>query len=130
MHVVSKHGNFIITLLQEQTRDHYIMRKMTLKADPKVLSGSKKRENPDNYIREIYHWHFTTWPDHEAAEEPVELVKFVTEVRLSIKGEKQIPAPNRFTAGPLPLLGEGLIISGLEMAGGVRRGSGCSRLGF
>ena len=104
LHVVSKQGNFIVTLMDEQVTPHWTVRKITLKADKRIIAGSRNRKNNDSYIRELIHWHFTAWPDHEAADDPMELVRFVTDVRATVNSEPMLEAASRFTSGPIPIV--------------------------
>ena len=88
VHVVTRQGNFIVTLVSEAQERQWIVRKISLKADKKILNNSKSRENSDSYAREITQWQFVTWPDHEAAEDPMEVVRFVTAVRGQQRDDK------------------------------------------
>ncbi|KAM9723317.1 tyrosine-protein phosphatase non-receptor type 2a isoform 2-T2 [Menidia menidia] len=62
---------FIVRLLSEEDQFHYIIRRLE-------LQNTKTRES-----REMYHFHYTTWPDFGVPESPASFLNFLFKVRES-----------------------------------------------
>ncbi|KAG7235575.1 hypothetical protein INR49_002499 [Caranx melampygus] len=62
---------FLVTLLSEDTKSYYTTRVLELQ---NINTGEK---------REIYHFHYTTWPDFGVPESPASFLNFLFKVRES-----------------------------------------------
>ncbi|KAM4580179.1 tyrosine-protein phosphatase non-receptor type 2a [Odontesthes bonariensis] len=62
---------FVVRLLSEEDQSHYTIRRLE-------LQNTKTRES-----REIYHFHYTTWPDFGVPESPASFLNFLFKVRES-----------------------------------------------
>ncbi|KAM6899750.1 tyrosine-protein phosphatase non-receptor type 2 [Xenentodon cancila] len=62
---------FVVTLLSEDTKSYYTTRLLELQ---NVNTGEK---------RELYHFHYTTWPDFGVPESPASFLNFLFKVRES-----------------------------------------------
>uniref|UniRef100_A0A1A7YSP8 Tyrosine-protein phosphatase non-receptor type n=1 Tax=Iconisemion striatum TaxID=60296 RepID=A0A1A7YSP8_9TELE len=79
---------FLVTLLSEDTKSYYTTRILELQ---NLNTGEK---------REIYHFHYTTWPDFGVPESPASFLNFLFKVRESgALGVEQGPAVVHCSAG-------------------------------
>uniref|UniRef100_A0A4W5NY17 protein-tyrosine-phosphatase n=1 Tax=Hucho hucho TaxID=62062 RepID=A0A4W5NY17_9TELE len=62
---------FVVTLVKEEDKSYYIIRVLELRNT--VTGGT----------REIYHFHYTTWPDFGVPESPASFLNFLVKVRES-----------------------------------------------
>ncbi|KAJ3609568.1 hypothetical protein NHX12_024088 [Muraenolepis orangiensis] len=79
---------FLVTLLSEDIKSYYTTRVLELQ---NVHTGEK---------REIYHFHYTTWPDFGVPDSPASFLNFLFKVRESTSlGEDHGPAVVHCSAG-------------------------------
>lgn len=79
---------FVVTLLSEEHKSYYTTRVLELQ---NIQSGEK---------REIYHFHYTTWPDFGVPDSPASFLNFLYKVRESgALGVDQGPAVVHCSAG-------------------------------
>ncbi|XP_053190579.1 tyrosine-protein phosphatase non-receptor type 2 [Scomber japonicus] len=79
---------FLVTLLSEDTKSYYTTRVLELQ---NINTGEK---------RELYHFHYTTWPDFGVPESPASFLNFLFKVRESdALGPDQGPAVVHCSAG-------------------------------
>uniref|UniRef100_A0A3P8PWY4 Tyrosine-protein phosphatase non-receptor type n=1 Tax=Astatotilapia calliptera TaxID=8154 RepID=A0A3P8PWY4_ASTCA len=79
---------FLVTLLSEDTKSYYTTRRLELQ---NIQTGEK---------RELYHFHYTTWPDFGVPESPASFLNFLFKVRESgALGTDQGPAVVHCSAG-------------------------------
>ncbi|KAK6291174.1 hypothetical protein J4Q44_G00384290 [Coregonus suidteri] len=62
---------FVVTLVKEEDKSYYIIRVLEL------------RNTETGRTREIYHFHYTTWPDFGVPESPASFLNFLVKVRES-----------------------------------------------
>ncbi|KAM7373244.1 hypothetical protein PAMP_008111 [Pampus punctatissimus] len=79
---------FLVTLLSEDTKSYYTTRVLELQ---NINTGEK---------RELYHFHYTTWPDFGVPESPASFLNFLFKVReLGALGVDHGPAVVHCSAG-------------------------------
>ncbi|XP_045082077.1 tyrosine-protein phosphatase non-receptor type 2 isoform X1 [Coregonus clupeaformis] len=79
---------FVVTLVKEEDKSYYIIRVLEL------------RNTETGRTREIYHFHYTTWPDFGVPESPASFLNFLVKVRESGSlGAEHGPAVVHCSAG-------------------------------
>ncbi|KAK6325941.1 hypothetical protein J4Q44_G00015850 [Coregonus suidteri] len=79
---------FVVTLVKEEDKSYYIIRVLEL------------RNTETGQTREIYHFHYTTWPDFGVPESPASFLNFLVKVRESGSlGAEHGPAVVHCSAG-------------------------------
>ncbi|XP_055768242.1 tyrosine-protein phosphatase non-receptor type 2-like isoform X2 [Salvelinus fontinalis] len=79
---------FVVTLVKEEDKSYYIIRVLEL------------RNTETGGTREIYHFHYTTWPDFGVPESPASFLNFLVKVRESGSlGTEHGPAVVHCSAG-------------------------------